>query len=422
MKAVRGRAERLARGVLAALVTAFAEPPPRPLSLRLNRIARFLPARAINLAAVADVIVASATYGGVASSLISQNNALGTPYSPQFLHLVALAMAAPLLLRARWPLAAWRSALLALAWASIPLERLMGTPVVPGGALVYLLCLYSVAARSERDVAIGAWVVSVLALWVAEPNSVMVGAGLTAIPLLFGYNVRVRRQVQAELTDQERRHEEERAVRAVLQERSRIARELHDVVAHHMSVIAIQAEAAPLRTPEAPEALRNDLAEIRTTALEALAEMRRVLGLLREGDSGGDTTPQPGLDQLDDLVAKAYAGGLTVATTLNGRPLPLPPGVELSTYRIIQESLSNAMQHAPGSQVTVEVTYIEEPPAVRLRIENGSPPDGRPIPARDGARHGLVGMRERATMLSGQLTAGPTPEGGFAVVATLPLE
>jgi signal transduction histidine kinase len=421
---LRRGVEWLVRSVVAAVVTAFAEPPPprsRRLRLRLGRLGRFLPVREIDLVVLADVIVAAAVYGGHAASLVTANNAAGRPFSEPFLHVVALATAFPLLLRDRWPLAAWRTSLLVLLLTSVPVDRLLPSPIPPAGSLVYLLCLYSVAARSGRDVAVGAWVVSVLALWVVDPPSVFVGAGLAGVPLLFGHNVRVRRQTQAELADQERRSEEERAARAVLQERSRIARELHDVVAHHMSVIAIQAEAAPLRTPEVPVELRRDLAEIRTTALEALTEMRRVLGLLHDGSGDGETMPQPGLDRLDDLVAGAHVGGLTVSTTVSGRPVPLPPAVGLSAYRIVQESLSNAMQHAPGSTVVVEVTYVERPAALRLRVENG-PPSGVGRPARDGAPHGLIGMRERAVMLSGDLQARPTPEGGFAVVATLPLE
>lgn len=422
---VRAGVEWLAGSLGAALVTAFGDPTP-PRSRRLP----ILSSRRVDLAVAADVVLVVVLYGAGAATLIDLNNELMVPYPPQFMHLLAAACSLPLLLRQRWPVAAWRSGWLVLIGVSVPLSELSAVPFVPPAIVMYLLCLYSVASRSEPQVAAGAWVISVVTLFVtqlvsgagtADPGVVLGGGVLISVPVLLGYNVRARRQVQRKLAAQERRNEEEQAARAMLQERSRIARELHDVVAHHMSVIAIQAEAAPLQVPDAPEALKTHFAEIRATSLEALTEMRRILGILRDGDAHGDTAPQPGLDRLDDLVANAHAGGLAVTTRVSGHPLPVPSAVGLSVYRIVQESLSNAMRHAPGSSVEVEIGYQRQPAAVRVRVENAAPPGG-PEDVGKGARHGLVGMRERAAMLGGELSAGPAPGGGFAVVAVLPLE
>jgi signal transduction histidine kinase len=187
-----------------------------------------------------------------------------------------------------------------------------------------------------------------------------------------------------------------------------------------MSMIAIQAEAAPLKVAGVPGETRKDLAEIRATALDALTEMRRILGVLRTAD-GSQTAPQPDLERLEELLAGGRGAGLEITARLEGDLDGLPPGVGLTVYRIVQEGLSNAMRHAPGSRV--EVAISRDDGILRLDIVSGPPGDGhRPAPTPPGEGHGLVGMRERAGMLGGELTAGPTPEGGFAVKTVLPLE
>lgn len=160
----------------------------------------------------------------------------------------------------------------------------------------------------------------------------------------------------------------------MLTERQRIARELHDVVAHHMSMIAIQAEAAPYKVEAVPDETRRDLAEIRATALDALTELRRILGVLRAED-GAETAPQPSLERIDELVANARGAGLRVETRFSGDLGGLPPGVGLTAYRILQEALSNAMRHAPGSRVDVEVSRDDG--LVWLGVVNGPPGDGQ---------------------------------------------
>jgi signal transduction histidine kinase len=197
-----------------------------------------------------------------------------------------------------------------------------------------------------------------------------------------------------------------------LAERARIARELHDVVAHQMSMVAVQAETARLTTPGMPPEGQERLAEIGDTAREALTEMRRLLGVLRS-DAGAELAPQPGLDRVHDLVAAARAGGSAVRLTMSGMPPALPPGVDLTAYRIVQEALSNARRHAPGAAVEITLGYA----AGRLRIRVR---DHGPGPSGSGDGHGLQGMRERVAMVGGSLHTGAAAGGGFIVEADLP--
>lgn len=200
-------------------------------------------------------------------------------------------------------------------------------------------------------------------------------------------------------------------------ERARIARELHDVVAHHISMIAVQAETARLTTPGLPAEGATRLLAIGDTARTALTEMRRLLGVLREDAGPGvQRRPQPGLGQLLDLVDESReAGGARTRLIVSGPLAPLDPGVEVTAYRIVQEALTNARRHAPGAAVDVELHYGEEELAVRVR-------DNGPGPAAAGAAgHGLLGMRERAASAGGSVRTGPAAGGGFLVEARLPL-
>ena len=204
--------------------------------------------------------------------------------------------------------------------------------------------------------------------------------------------------------------------RAAMGERARIARDLHDVVAHHVSAIAVQAESARLTTEGLPEEGRAHFEAIGRTARDALAEMRRLLGVLRE-DAQAEAVrdPQPSLDRLNDLVETARAAGTPVKLTLEGTVVPLPPGVDLCAYRIVQEALTNVRRHASGAAVDVELTYA--PDTLRLRVRDHGPGPASPDP--DG--HGLLGMRERAIMAGGTLSSGAADGGGFAVEAVLPI-
>jgi signal transduction histidine kinase len=248
-----------------------------------------------------------------------------------------------------------------------------------------------------------------------------------AAVVLLGTALRGRREARTQLVEQASLTEEERARRTVLEERSRIARELHDVVAHHMSVISIQAQVAPHLVENPTDELKENLEGIRQNALEALTELRRVLGVLRSenpedpyglgaGAGVAPDAPQPTLGRLDALVENTRAAGLAVTTEITGEQLPLAPGVELSAYRIIQEALSNALRHAPGSAVKVELWHF--PRGLQVRVVNSRPE--HPAPPSPGAGHGLLGMRERVAMLGGTLVTSETSCGGFAVAAFLP--
>ena len=218
-------------------------------------------------------------------------------------------------------------------------------------------------------------------------------------------------------------------------ERARIARELHDVVAHHISMIAVQAETARLTTPGLPAAGAQRFAEIGDTARAGLTEMRRLLGVLREdvGDTGGtadDRHPQPGLPQLAELIDSAReASGAAVRLIVSGPVAPFDPGVELAAYRIVQEALTNARRHAPGTAVDVELRYSGD--SLRLRVrDNGPGPSASTAgsaaagssAAGDGPGHGLLGMRERAATVGGSLRTGAASGGGFLVEAVLPAQ
>jgi signal transduction histidine kinase len=227
-----------------------------------------------------------------------------------------------------------------------------------------------------------------------------------------------RLRAQQALAAQTERTELEQARRAVLEERSRIARELHDVVAHHMSLIAVRAETAPYRLSGLPESARAEFGSLSEEAREALADMRRLLGVLRR-DQPAALAPQPQLADLPALVEAARRAGVPVELSLPPGLDRVPSSVELCAYRIVQESLSNAGQHAPGAAVTISVNH--DAGAVLLRVVNGPSAAAGLSGGEHGPGHGLIGMRERVALLGGSLSAGPAPDGGFVVSATLPL-
>ncbi|TDE17866.1 sensor histidine kinase [Actinomadura sp. 6K520] len=246
-------------------------------------------------------------------------------------------------------------------------------------------------------------------------------AALAALTTAWAVLVRrriARRRAEAAALDASRRAFEHTLLEHTARgERARIARELHDVVAHHISMISVQAETARLAVPGMPEEGAERLLAIGDTARTALTEMRRLLGVLRE-DAGAEPTrsPQPGLRQLLGLVDETRdSGAAGVRLILRGNVAVLDPGLELAAYRIVQEALTNARRHAPGAAVDVEVEYTPE--ALRVSVR-----DNGPGPAAGGvaAGHGVLGMRERAAAVGGDLRAGPGPVGGFLVEATLP--
>jgi len=397
-------ARRQIAAVFAAGVTRPAAP--RPRWLRRGRI---------DLVAVADVIVALICFAATDSKLTNQH-----PHqaSSVVLMLISLALCAPLAVRTYLPLTAFCASAAGLFWVG---GAYSGMGPLPGPILVYILCLYAVSVRCES------WVVATAGVVTVFGGMLIYGQPLTeafltaAVPILAGVVVRTRRGSTERLAVQERRHEGERAL---LEERQRIARELHDVVAHHMSVIAIQAEAGPYKVQDPPKELVESFADIRASALSGLKELRRVLGVLRSDTP--ETTPQPGLDDLEGLLESARSASVTVTASVSGTARPLPAGVDLSAYRIIQEALSNAMRHAPGAAVQVKLYYGDAALVVEVRNDH-CPPETR-VPGEqagvpgEGGGHGIIGMRERATMLGGHLQAGPTEKGEFLVTAALPLD
>jgi signal transduction histidine kinase len=348
-----------------------------------------------------------------------------------FVPVVAALIALPLGLAASTPLRAWRLQVVVAVAVTVlvPPVGWVNPPWPVPLVFVALYVTYAVAVRLELHLLVGVWLVTGATIvfgYVATGagrdtlNDAYLAILFATIVIAYGYLLGTRRRLQRELVQGREREQQQQARSALLEERARIARELHDVVAHHMSVIAVRAETAPFRIPGLPEAVKDDMAETGAIAREALTEMRRLLGVLRGADAGAERAPQPGLDGLEGLVAAVRGAGLAVDLDITESQRPLPAGVELSAYRILQEALSNTLRHAPGARATVEVGY--EPDRLRLRVHNDSPPLGgeRRPPAPPG--HGIVGMRERAAMLGGTLAAGPTSDGGYLVEAVLPLE
>ncbi|MDI6100190.1 histidine kinase [Actinoplanes sp. NEAU-A12] len=346
---------------------------------------------------------------------------LGLTGADQQATLLAGLHAVTLVVALRWPVAAWWLSTVILA--AIPALH----PPTPSNQswawVVHAGVLLLVALRNPPAVAAVAAVVSGLAAVGLKLAGSRIGSWevvetalvMFALAAVVGGALRSRRRARERLAGQQELTARERSQRMLLEERARIARELHDVVAHHMSLVAIQADAAPHRVTSPPEELVAAFGSIRGSALEALTELRRVLGVLRDGGPAPDR-PQPGLDQLDDVFTQVRAAGLDVTATVNGPRRRLSPSVELSAFRIVQEALSNALRHAPGSRVAVEIVYSAA--ALRIRVVNG--PSPHPVRHTDGAGHGVLGMRERAAMLGGELSAGPTQAGGYEVAALLP--
>jgi signal transduction histidine kinase len=211
------------------------------------------------------------------------------------------------------------------------------------------------------------------------------------------------------------REREERARSAVTDERARIARELHDVVGHSVSVMTVQASAVRRLLRPEQQRERESLLIVEQTGREALAEMRRMVGVLRRPEEAPALAPQPSLKHLDKLVEQAREAGLPVELRVEGDPLPLPAGLDLTAYRLVQEALTNALKHARAQHAEVLVHYSDE--HVELTVSD----DGRGAGDGDGGGHGLVGMRERMTVYGGELEAGPRPEGGYRLRARLPV-
>jgi signal transduction histidine kinase len=292
-----------------------------------------------------------------------------------------------------------------------------------------LVALYSVGANEERPrslVPLALLPVVALARAVTNPENTDLANLLDALAWdstiaaawLLGAYLRTRRLYIAELTERATRAEqarEEQARAAAVNERARIARELHDAVAHGVTVMVVQAEAAEEMLAGDPERARRPLRKVQRTGREALVELRRLLGVLREEDAAAERGPQPGLADLDVLIADVEEAGLPVELLVEGEPVPLPSGIDLSAYRIVQEALTNSLKHAGRARATVALTYSKD--VLELEVSD----DGRGNAASNGAGHGLAGMRERVALYGGELEYGPQPGDGYLVRARLPV-
>lgn len=332
----------------------------------------------------------------------------------------------------RRPLPAWWAVTVTMVLVAV-LAKPHGPQMYPwtgSGIALHAATLFILALRMRPRIAAEALGISVLVGAVctlaASPvhNPDLYQATLIfCVTVLVGAALRARGVARNQLLAQTELTAEERSRRTLLEERARIARELHDVVAHHMSVISIQAQVAPHLVDNPSDALRENLTGIRANAVDALAELRRVLGVLRSEDDLSTAmrhVPQPTLDRLDELVDNVRGAGVEVDTRITGERRALSPGVELSAFRIVQEALSNVLRHAPGAAIRVEVGYQATGLALRVANTAGGAAGAAGVGA-EGGGHGLLGMRERVAMLGGEFADGPIPGGGYEVVARLPL-
>jgi signal transduction histidine kinase len=374
-----------------------------------------VPGVAVDVALALTVFVATADQGtGFEYELTGE-----LPWLPRAL--VAGAVALPVLVRRRnpYPLLAVGTA----AWVVMS---------APWGLMVGL---YTVSAQARRPRWYW-WGVAGLALVVlarllvgtnrtAEPAgtiAVAVAVVVVGVPVLLGLWVGARRALVESLRDraerlQERQHLE--AERARAQERARIAREMHDVVAHRVSLMVLHAGALEVARDDPEVAQQAGL--IRQTGREALDELRHVLGVLREHGDAPMLDPQPTLADLDGLVQRSREAGMEVAVVVSSERRALPATVERTAYRLVQEALTNAHKHAAGAATEVRLGYA--PARLEVAVRNARPPDGRAaVPALPGGGHGLLGLRERVELLGGTLQAGPRLDGGFELRASMPVE
>lgn len=371
---------------------------------------------------VLDAVITGAFLPIAIASVVARPEQVTGDYKPinALGILLVLGCVLPLLVRRRFPFPVFLvcTAFLVIFAAS---DYFIGAV-----AFTTLISLYTVGAfcrPRELAIAFATLLGSLAALWIIDIPDFSAGdmisnTALYTVALLFGWTVQSRRlrlvaaEERAEIL--EREQEEERA-RAIADERLHIAQELHDVVAHSMSVIAVQAgvgmHVADTDAAEAKKALEN----ISTTSRSTLAELRRLLGVLRDDGSGATYAPAPGLGDLDKLARDVTDAGVPVEIQVEGSLSDVPPGVDFTGYRIVQEALTNVLKHAGPSSASVRVAH--EPGALRIEVRD----DGRGVNGRStGAGHGLMGMRERVAVYGGRLDAGPVAGGGYQVLAELP--
>ncbi len=342
---------------------------------------------------------------------------------------VMLLLGVPVIFRRAKPVAAFATVIV------VGLLQLLVSPLPTGGDIAVMVLLYTLAARRPRRESLLGLAACLVGAGVAcvrwgvfhhgKPvTELIVAALLSAMPLvawLLGDSVRWRRGYYAALEERATRLERERdafAQVAAAAERARIAREMHDVVAHHVSVMVVQADGAAFALDRSPDRAREAIGAISQTGRQALSEMRRLLGVLRapDGNGGAALEPMPGVADIDELISQTSAGGMAVSLTVEGEPRPLPGGPDLAAYRVVQESLTNVRKHA-GPLANVDVTLSYRSAGLAVRVTD----DGRGAAAQETNGHGLTGMRERLALYGGTVNAGPRPGGGYQVTAWLPV-
>ncbi|MEU9606997.1 sensor histidine kinase [Streptomyces sp. NPDC048057] len=347
---------------------------------------------------------------------------------------LAVAQTAPLLLAVTRPLQAWWIVFAADVLGGIVLAGAVDVtgrswPWTPMVIIGYVILMLFLGLRESRRALVAVWLATGLAGFLFELAGSDLSDGswlllfvLTGVALVVTGALRERGDAQRRLAAQETISETERAQRTLLEERTRIARELHDVVAHHMSVITVQADSAPYRISGLPDEAREEFTSIAASARESLTEMRRLLAVLRSEDADGELAPQPGVARVQQLVEATVRAGVPVELSLSVPAGSVPQAVDLSAYRIVQEALSNVVRHAPGAATRVSV--VSDGTDLIVVVVNGPAAEaGTAAPPLEsaGTGHGLVGMRERVRLTGGTLDTGPLPDGGFRVAARLPL-
>jgi signal transduction histidine kinase len=375
-----------------------------------------------------DGITALAVFALIAQQLITRHVLLpGQRPTTVLTWLLPVVIVAPILTHRRFPRAS-----VAVCLAAVALYAAGHYVAYPGYAIFVLT--FDIALHSDEQVSVPTLFASAVVLGVAvdlQPAKVAVLATYLLSEIcvgaawLVGWNLRRRRARWAELqarTERLERERQEEARRAVAEERLRIARELHDVIAHSMSVIAVQSAVGNHVIDTQPAEARQALAAIEATSRSALTEMRRLLGVLRrEGEPRGSLTPAPGLVDLASLVAQVQDAGLRVWINVEGQRGSVPPGVDLSAYRVIQEALTNVIKHAGSSSATVTIRYGDDSVAVEITNQGPAAPHLHVPRPRIGSGHGIIGMRERVAVFGGEFAAGPRPDGGFLVRACFPI-
>jgi signal transduction histidine kinase len=375
-----------------------------------------------------DGIIAFIVFASMAVQFVNTRHPLtGQHQATPLAWVLAVLIVAPILTHRRFPRASVAVCLVAVviyaagryvAYPGLAIFVLTFDIALHSRARVAAATLFASAAILALSVNLQPDAAADFATWVQSELGILV-AWLT------GRNLRHRRARWDELqarTERLEREREDDARRAVTEERLRIARELHDVIAHSMSVIAVQSAVGNHVIDSQPAEARHALAAIEATSRSALTEMRRLLGVLRqEGEPRGSLTPAPGLADLASLAGQVQDAGLKVWINVDGQPGAIPAGIDLSAYRIIQEALTNVIKHGAVSAADVTISYRPDSVTVEVTDQGaGAPPAQVPAP-RTGSGHGIIGMRERVTVFGGEFTAGPGPDGGFRVRACFPI-